>query len=149
MPIAVIGVMMFMFTPDCAEYGKYTAGVDAKGITFAIQTFAAKLTGAVSGSLGLLLMGWFGWKTVSVDNFEQLRQLNIAQSDSAVFGLWFTYSLVPVIGVALGAAVWFFYRLKDSQVQIMSDCNSGKISREQAEEMLESLKKKSFKRRGI
>lgn len=149
MPIAVIGVMMFMFTPDCAEYGKYTAGVDAKGITFAIQTFAAKLTGAVSGSLGLLLMGWFGWKTVSVDNFEQLRQLNIVQSDSAVFGLWFTYSLVPVIGVALGAAVWFFYRLKDSQVQIMSDCNSGKISREQAEEMLESLKKKSFKRRGI
>ena len=94
-------------------------------------------------------MGWFGWQTVSVENFEELQRLNIVQSDTAVFGLWFTYSLVPVIGVALATVVWFFYRLKDSQVQIMSDCNSGKISREQADEMLESLKKKSFKRRGI
>ena len=142
MPIAVIGVMMFMFTPDCAEYGKYTTGVDAKGITFAIQTFAAKLTGAVSGSLGLLLMGWFGWQTVSVENFEELQRLNVVQSDTAVFGLWFTYSLVPVIGVALGAIVWFFYRLKDSDVQIMSDCNSGKISREEAERLLAESKKR-------
>lgn len=140
MPIAVIGVMMFMFTPDCAEYGKYMTGIDAKGITFALQTFAAKLTGAIAGSLGLLLMGIFGWKEVEADNFEVLQQMNVLQSDTALFGLWFTYALVPVIGVIIAGIVWLFYRLTDKQVQIMADYNMGRISREDADAGLAALK---------
>ena len=139
MPLAVIGVMMFMFTPDCAEYGKYTTGIDAKGITFALQTFAAKLTGAIAGSLGLLLIGVFDWKEIEAENFEVLQQMNIPQSDTALFGLWFTYALVPVIGVVLAGVVWFFYRLTDKQVQVMADCNMGKISREEADSRLKAL----------
>lgn len=140
MPLAVIGVMMFMFTPDCAEYGKYMTGIDAKGITFALQTFAAKLTGAISGSLGLLLMGIFGWKEVKADNFEVLQQMNVLQSDTALFGLWFTYALVPVIGVIIAGIVWLFYRLTDKQVQVMADYNMGRISREDADAGLAALK---------
>lgn len=140
MPIAVIGVMMFMFTPDCAEYGKYMTGIDAKGITFALQTFAAKLTGAIAGSLGLLLMGIFGWKEVKADNFEVLQQMNVLQSDTALFGLWFTYALVPVIGVIIAGIVWLFYRLTDKQVQVMADYNMGRISREDADAGLAALK---------
>lgn len=140
MPIAVIGVMMFMFTPDCAEYGKYMTGIDAKGITFALQTFAAKLTGAIAGSLGLLLMGIFGWKEVKADNFEVLQQMNVMQSDTALFGLWFTYALVPVIGVIIAGIVWLFYRLTDKQVQVMADYNMGRISREDADAGLAALK---------
>lgn len=140
MPLAVIGVMMFMFTPDCAEYGKYMTGIDAKGITFALQTFAAKLTGAIAGSLGLLLMGIFGWKEVKADNFEVLQQMNVLQSDTALFGLWFTYALVPVIGVIIAGIVWLFYRLNDKQVQIMADYNMGRISREDADAGLAALK---------
>lgn len=140
MPLAVIGVMMFMFTPDCAEYGKYMTGIDAKGITFALQTFAAKLTGAIAGSLGLLLMGIFGWQEVEADNFEVLQQMNVLQSDTALFGLWFTYALVPVIGVIIAGIVWLFYRLTDKQVQIMADYNMGRISREDADAGLAALK---------
>lgn len=140
MPLAVIGVMMFMFTPDCAEYGKYTTGIDAKGITFALQTFAAKLTGAIAGSLGLLLMGVFGWQEVEAENFEVLQQMNVMQSDTALFGLWFTYALVPVIGVIIAGIVWMFYRLNDKQVQVMADYNMGRISREVADAKLAALK---------
>lgn len=140
MPLAVIGVMMFMFTPDCAEYGKFTTGIDAKGITFALQTFAAKLTGAIAGSLGLLLMGIFGWKEVEAENFEVLQQMNVMQSDTALFGLWFTYALVPVIGVIIAGIVWMFYRLNDKQVQVMADYNMGRISREDADAKLAALK---------
>ena len=140
MPLAVIGVMMFMFTPDCAEYGKYMTGIDAKGITFALQTFAAKLTGAIAGSLGLLLMGIFGWKEVKAENFEVLQQMNVLQSDTALFGLWFTYALVPVIGVIIAGIVWLFYRLTDKQVQVMADYNMGRISREDADAGLAALK---------
>lgn len=140
MPLAVIGVMMFMFTPDCAEYGKYMTGIDAKGITFALQTFAAKLTGAIAGSLGLLLMGIFGWEEVEAENFEVLQQMNVMQSDTALFGLWFTYALVPVIGVIIAGIVWIFYRLNDKQVQVMADYNMGRISREDADAKLAALK---------
>lgn len=140
MPLAVIGVMMFMFTPDCAEYGKFTTGIDAKGITFALQTFAAKLTGAIAGSLGLLLMGIFGWQEVEAENFEVLQQMNVMQSDTALFGLWFTYALVPVIGVIIAGIVWMFYRLNDKQVQVMADYNMGRISREDADAKLAALK---------
>lgn len=147
MPLAVIGVMMFMFTPDCAEYGKYTTGIDAKGITFALQTFAAKLTGAIAGSLGLLLIGVFDWKEIEAENFEVLQQLNVPQSDTALFGLWFTYALVPVIGVILAGIIWLFYRLKDKEVQIMADCNMGKIDRAEAEKRLDALK--SGKKRSV
>ena len=53
-PMSIFGCVLFMFTPDCAEYGKYKTGIDAKGITFAIQTFMCKLTGAISGSVSRL-----------------------------------------------------------------------------------------------
>ena len=39
-PLCLVGVLAFMFTPDCAEYGEYKSGISAKGITFAIQKFA-------------------------------------------------------------------------------------------------------------
>lgn len=137
-PFGVAGVMLYMFTPDCAEYGKFVTGVDAKGITFAIQTFMAKLTGAIASALGLGLLAMFSFKVPSqgVENFEQLAEWNkIAenmQTPEALDGLWFIYVLVPVIGLILSLIIWSFYKLKDKDVQIMTDCNSGKITREEA-----------------
>lgn len=141
-PFGVVGVMMFMFTPDCAEYGKFKTGVDAKGITFAIQTFVSKLTAAISGSLGLALLAVFSFKVPEegVESFEELAEWNAiagnAQTSDALDGLWFTYVIFPAIGFVLALIVWAFYRLKDKDVQIMTDCNSGKISREEAEKLL-------------
>ena len=141
-PFGVVGVMMFMFTPDCAEYGKFKTGVDAKGITFAIQTFVSKLTAAISSSLGLALLAVFSFKVPEegVESFEELAEWNAiagnAQTSDALDGLWFTYVIFPAIGFVLALIVWAFYRLKDKDVQIMTDCNSGKISREEAEKLL-------------
>lgn len=137
-PLAVVGVVMFMFTPDCAEYGKFTSGIDAKGITFAIQTFMAKLTAAISSALGLFLLGlnYTGWQSVSVENFQQLQQLNIVQSTHSLNVLWFIYAMVPVIGCILAFVVWSFYGLKDKDIQIMTDCNAGLISKEEALSLL-------------
>lgn len=78
-PLGVMGVLAFTFTPDCAEYGQYTTGTEAKGITFAIQTFAVKLSAAISGSLGLALLGFFKFKTKFVEsdimNIENIQEL--------------------------------------------------------------------------
>ena len=135
-PAAFAGVTMFMFTPDCAEYGKFRSGIEAKGITFALQTFMAKLTGAISGSLGLFLLKFFDWTAVRAESFQDLQKLAIQQSGTAMSGLWFIYNMIPVIGMVIAFVIWCFYRLRDKEVQIMADANSGKIEREEALRLL-------------
>ncbi len=164
-PLGIIGVLAFTFTPDCAEYGQFTTGTEAKGITFAIQTFAVKLSAAISSGLGLVLLGYFNFKTKfmgsEIENIEQLIEKNLVtlqpdgavkietfanlqaieaasrQTAEAIDGLWFTYNIVPIVGLVIALGIWFFYRLKDNQIQIMADCNAGKISKDKAKALLE------------
>ena len=135
-PMSIVGILAFMFTPDCAEYGQYKSGISAKGITFAIQTFSVKITGAVSSSLALFLLGLFGWISVEAESFEQLAAMNIQQSPAALNGLWIVYALVPVIGMIISTFFYLGYKLNDKDVQIMAKCNSGEITRAEAEALL-------------
>ena len=133
-PLAVVALEMFMFTPDCAEYGRFKSGTEAKGITFAVQTFMAKLTGSISGALGMLILGLesVGWKVVEVSSFQELEELGVTQTPHALNMLWLIFMLIPAIGGLLAYICWLFYDLKDKDVQVMIDCNTGKITREEA-----------------
>ena len=137
-PFNVTGTIMFIFTADCAAYGRYKTGIEANGITFAIQAFMTKLTAAVAASLGLTVLGlkFTGWNPVEVQNFEELQTLGITQTPHAVNVLWFLYTLVPAIGCFIAYLIWHLYKLNDKDVQIMLDCNTGKISKEEAESRL-------------
>ena len=135
-PMSIVGILAFMFTPDCAEYGEYKSGISAKGITFAIQTFSVKITAAVSSSLALFLLGLFGWISVEAESFEQLAAMNIQQTPAALNGLWIVYALVPVIGMLISTLFYLGYKLSDRDVQIMAKCNSGEITRKEAEALL-------------
>ena len=135
-PMSVVGILAFMFTPDCAEYGQFKSGISAKGITFAIQTFSVKITGAVSSSLALFLLGLFGWISVEAESFEELAAMGIQQTSAALNGLWIVYALVPVIGMIISTFFYLGYKLNDKDVQIMAKCNSGEITREEAEKLL-------------
>ena len=135
-PMSIVGILNYMFTPDCAEYGEYVSGISAKGITFAIQTFSVKITAAISSSLALFLLGLFQWVTVEAESFAELAALGISQSDAALNGLWIVYALVPVIGMMISTVFYLFYKLNDHDVQIMASCNGGQITREEAEKRL-------------
>ena len=135
-PMSVVGILAFMFTPDCAEYGQYKSGISAKGITFAIQTFSVKITGAVSSSLALFLLGLFGWISIEAESFAELEALGIQQSAGALSGLWIVYALVPVIGMIISTFFYLGYKLNDKDVQIMAKCNSGEITRTEAARLL-------------
>ena len=135
-PMSIVGILAFMFTPDCAEYGQFKSGISAKGITFAIQTFSVKITGAVSSSLALALLGLFSWISVEAESFEQLAAMGIQQPDVALNGLWIVYALVPVIGMIISTFFYLGYKLNDKDVQIMAKCNAGEITREKAEKLL-------------
>lgn len=141
-PLGIIGVLAFTFTPDCAEYGQFTTGTEAKGITFAIQTFAVKLSAAISSGLGLFLLGLFKFRTefegIEIKGFADLQAANAIelQPAGALDGLWFTYNVVPIIGLVIALGIWSLYRLKDKDVQVMADCNCGKITKEEATKLL-------------
>ena len=128
----VTGVLLFMFTPDCAEYGRFKTGIDAKGITFSLQTLMAKATSAIAGSLGLAIIGLFGWHTIQASSFAELAAQGVTQPDSAINGLWIACILVPAIGNFIAVCILQLYRLKDSDVKLMMRCNAGEISREEA-----------------
>lgn len=128
----VTSVLLFMFTPDCAEYGRFKTGIDAKGITFSLQTLMAKATSAIAGSLGLAIIGLFGWQTIQASSFADLAAQGVTQPDSAVNGLWIACILVPAIGNFIAVMILQLYRLKDSDVKLMMRANAGEISREEA-----------------
>ena len=137
-PMSTLGVMLFMFTPDCAEYGKFKTGIEAKGITFSIQTFMVKLTGAISSALSVFLLGLpiVGWVNVEAENFEQLSQMGVTQTPEALDAFWLIYALIPSIGYLASYIVWRFYKLNDKDVQVMAECNAGKITKAEAETKL-------------
>ncbi len=131
-----ITVLQFMFTPDCAEYGQYKTGIAAKGITFAIQTFTMKLVSAVSASLGLAVLGWFGWQSVAAESFAALAALNVTQSAAALQGLWAVYALIPAIGSIAAILLWTRYKLRTADVEWMAKYNCGEITRAECDAKL-------------
>ena len=129
-------MLQFMFTPDCAEYGRYKTGIDARGIAFATQTFTAKLRAAVTSVLGVAMLGWFGWQTVDADSFADLAASGVTQTPQAINGLWITYALIPAIGMGLTVLIILAYKLRDKDVELMARCNNGEITREECEAQL-------------
>jgi sugar (glycoside-pentoside-hexuronide) transporter len=123
----LIASIATMITADCAEYGHYKSGERADGVAFSIQTFTAKITGALSGAVAMFLLGAAGFAEGE----------GAAQSEKAVQMIWFMFSAFPAFsGVAALVLLLLFYRLKDSDVAVMARCNSGEIARAEAEALL-------------
>ena len=57
-PQGIVLTLNLTFTPDIVEYGRFTTGIDARGIAFAIQSFAGKLI-SLAQPLGLFILGLF------------------------------------------------------------------------------------------
>ena len=105
-------IMLGMITSDCVEYGQYTTGIRAEGLTFSVQTFSAKLAGAISGALGLYFLDAFGY----VENAQQTA--------GTLNGIWISIALVPNLGyLAMLLIVLFLYKLKEGDVEMMIEHN--------------------------
>lgn len=121
------GVLGVMFTADCAEYGHYKTGNRAQGISFSVQTFTAKITGALSGAIGMAALAAIGF----------VEGEGAIQSAATVNGLWALYTLVPCIATV--AAIVFlmaFYKLNSRDAEIMGKVNRGEMTREEAAGLL-------------
>jgi len=97
-----------MFTADCIEYGTYTTGEHVAGISFSLQTFVTKLSGAFCNGLCLALMAAFGY-------VQQAKH----QTALSLEGIWVIMSLVPIAGFVIMLIIMKFYKLDEKQVNIM------------------------------
>lgn len=121
------GNMATMIIADCSEYSLYKTGRHAEGITFSMQTFTVKFISAVSGSLGMILLGLVGF----------VEGTNAVQSQATIDSMWVLITIVPAIGSVLTFLMLLFgYKLRDKDVQIMSQVNQGLIPREEAKSLL-------------
>lgn len=128
------GVVLRFLIPDTIEYARYKTGEDCSGIFYALNSFVEKAMNGLVSSLGLALLGLFGFVAVNAASFADLE--GVVQPQSAMDGMWFLYSLFPAICYLLSAFVLLLYKLKDKDAQLMAKCNSGEITREECEAQL-------------
>jgi|GEM_PF-1382292 Na+/melibiose symporter and related transporters len=102
---------------DCVEYYAYKTGERHEAITFAARTFVSKLISAFSGGLGVIIIGFFGYKSATADEV-------VVQSATALNGLWWVTNLGPAIGAIIAFIIFSkFYDLSEEKVKMMIEAN--------------------------
>lgn len=120
-------VIIYMLVADTVEYGTYKSGTRAAGITFSLQTLAAKLKNALIGTVILTSLSLVGF----------VEGENAVQPAGVADGVWAMYCWIPAIGFAIALVILIGgYKLRTKDVQVMSRYNNGEISREEAEAVL-------------
>jgi Na+/melibiose symporter-like transporter len=123
-------LLLNVFFMDCAEYGRYKTGKNATGVTMSLATFVAKLFNAIAGSLAMFVIAAAGFVSGDV----------ATQSQTVIDVLWYMISFVPAISPIIAIILLFFgYKLRDKDVQIMAQFNQGELSREEAEEQISPI----------
>ncbi len=129
-----IAIVQSFIIPDTIEYTRYKTGEDCAGIFYALNSFITKASQGLVSALGLAMLGWFGFQAVNATSFADLE--GVTQPDSAMWGMWFLYSLFPAICYLVASIPLFLYNLRDKDAQLMAKCNAGEITREECESQL-------------
>ncbi len=125
--MAFYTVICYMLIADSVEYGNYKSGTRATGITFSLQTFVAKVNGAVVSSVALAILALTGF----------VEGEGAVQPETVGPGIWAEFTLIPAAGYLVAILFLIFvYKLRDKDVQVMAAYNNGEISRADAESLL-------------
>ena len=122
-PLGIAVILQYQFTPDCYEYGQYKTGLKMRGVTFAAQTFFTKLNGAIATAVSVFALTLIGFKEGE----------GVIQAAGFADKLWTFSCLGSIIGGISTLLILRLYKLNDHDVQLMSKCNNGEITREEAE----------------
>lgn len=138
--VVFIVVGSAMILPDIAEIAKYRTNTEHVGIIWSIHSTVTKLISSVVTSVSLLILGVYGWVSVTAGSFEELKALNAQgiglQTPQALQGLWNVTYLFPSIGFGLAALIFLLVKIDRNRIKTMIRVNSGELTRAEAEEML-------------
>jgi len=93
-----------MYT-DTADYGEWKSGRRTTGLVFSSLQFAQKLGLALGAGLTGVLLGWFGLVA------------NEVQTDTAMTGIRFLFSILPAVLALAGAAAVYFYTIDSKTIE--------------------------------
>lgn len=122
-------ILQLQFTGDFVEYGEYKTGKRLQGTAYSIQTFVFKFMNALPAAVAMFILAGFGF----------LEGEGAIQPQSAIDAIWVLFILSPVVGGVFSIPIFAKYKLRDKTVKIMAACNSGDITREEAEKQLKGL----------
>ena len=89
---------------DCADYGEWKTGRRTTALIFSTVQFSQKFGLAVGAGLAGIMLSWFGFVA------------NEAQTETAMFGIRFMFSVIPATFAMLGVLAIYFYRLDSGSV---------------------------------
>ena len=113
--------LIYMFIPDCIEYGQYVTGQRNAGTSFCLISFVSKLNSALISSLTAFAIAAMGFSATNVT----------AQGKA---GVWIIYTLFAAVGCIVAIPILLkHYNLRDKDVAHIIDCNNGLITREECE----------------
>ena len=92
-----------MYT-DTADYGEWKSGRRTTGLIFSSLLFAQKMGLAFGAGMTGVILGWYGFVA------------NEVQSDMAMAGIRFLFSVLPALLALAGAAAIFFYKIDSEMI---------------------------------
>lgn len=114
-------IIMGALPQDCIEYGTFKTGIRKEGITFAMQSFVSKVIAAFAAANAGIILHFLNYDS----------RLSV-QPPETINIIWACTLLLPMLGQVLGMGFLFAYKLRDRDVQLMSDANAGRITKEEA-----------------
>ncbi len=90
---------------DCADYGEWKTGRRTTGLIFSTVQFSHKFGLAVGAGLAGIMLSWFGFVA------------NEVQTDDALAGIRFMFSVVPAAFALMGVVAIYFYRIDSELAQ--------------------------------
>ncbi|PEL13038.1 MFS transporter [Bacillus sp. AFS017336] len=109
-----------MFFADSVEYDCYQNGTRFEAVIFATQTFSSKIIGAISGGLGMWIIGVAGYKAATGGHA-------ITQTAGTLKSLWATFNLGAAVGCLIALIIFLkFYDLSEDRVKEMAIANQTK-----------------------
>ncbi|CAH1202320.1 putative symporter YjmB [Paenibacillus allorhizoplanae] len=114
-------IVSALFFTDCIEYDDYTNGKRFEAVTFAAQTFMSKLVGAISGGVGMWIIGIAGYKAAVAGE-------TVTQTPAALNALWAAMNLGAAVGSIIAIIIMIkFYHLTEDKVKMMIQSNLQRV----------------------
>lgn len=125
-PAGMTTSILFCFTHDCAEYGRYMGLDTDPALPYATQVFFTKLQSAGVMVLSCVTLAAIGF----------VEGEGAVQTADFTDQLWSISILLPAVGMVVGLMVLHQYDLRDHDVALMQMYNDGQISRKEAQRQL-------------
>jgi GPH family glycoside/pentoside/hexuronide:cation symporter len=93
---------------DCADYGEWKTGRRTTALVFSTVQFSHKMGLAVGAGLAGIILSWFGFVA------------NEVQTESAMTGIRFMFSIFPTIFALLGIVAIYFYPIDRATLNTMA-----------------------------